>query len=127
MSPACAINDAPGKFPDFPGRPQAKPSGDYIPLGGFVFWEPTITVSEGMVSPESDHRDAVSSPERDEKAPGLIPQGVPASVACRLGPRLQWLMAALTRRREHDPREECWLIYYGDVPHITRERAHRSA
>jgi hypothetical protein len=24
-------------------------------------------------------------------------------------------MPALTRRRDHDRREECWLIYYGDV------------
>ena len=69
MSPACAINDAPGKFPDVPGRPQAKPSGDHIPLGGFVFRGANKHGSEAMVSPESDHRDAVSPPERDEKAP----------------------------------------------------------
>jgi hypothetical protein len=24
-------------------------------------------------------------------------------------------MPALTRRRDHDRREECWLIYYGDI------------
>jgi hypothetical protein len=24
-------------------------------------------------------------------------------------------MPALTRRRDHDRREECWLIFYGDV------------
>jgi hypothetical protein len=24
-------------------------------------------------------------------------------------------MLALTRRRDHDRREECWLVFYGDV------------
>jgi hypothetical protein len=24
-------------------------------------------------------------------------------------------VSVLTRRRDHDRREECWLIYYGDV------------
>jgi hypothetical protein len=28
---------------------------------------------------------------------------------------LQWVMPALTRRRDHERREECWLIYFGDV------------
>jgi hypothetical protein len=28
---------------------------------------------------------------------------------------LQWRMTALTRRRDHDRGEACWLIYYGDI------------
>jgi hypothetical protein len=28
---------------------------------------------------------------------------------------IQWGMPELTRRRSTDAREECWLIYYGDV------------
>jgi hypothetical protein len=28
---------------------------------------------------------------------------------------VRWRMPALTRRRDHDRREECWLIFYGDI------------
>jgi hypothetical protein len=30
-------------------------------------------------------------------------------------PALQWRMPALTRRLDPDVRQECWLVYYGDV------------
>jgi hypothetical protein len=38
----------------------------------------------------------------------------PSACAGR-GPALQWGMPALSRRRDPDAREECWLIHYGDV------------
>lgn len=36
VSPACAINDVPDITPKFGRAPQAEPSCDQIPLGGFA-------------------------------------------------------------------------------------------